>query len=146
MEARDVYAGPTFIGTLSLPNGTPESVWQARIAEMQAPLLKTLSDFKKEKIDLFEEETRKFIDAHYDLRKTDGIIAKMVLNGVVMGDSELVGTLSQVFVWANQVMTYNAEVIAAMNACSTKDQLDAVSWDFSNLNASDPRVSLEELS
>lgn len=58
---------------------------------------------------------------------------------------ERIGKLTSVFDWINAVLSHYYAIVAALEACDTREELDAVEWDFEQFNEIDPVVWLEHV-
>lgn len=142
MFSRQVILDGVLVAEIFSEVDFTESEWQAREAVYLNSITDTLPEMIEKKVAAFEQATRDYLDKHYDLRDTDGIIAKLVLQGVVMGDQEVIPALAPAFIWGQAVVDYNVNLIAQMRACTTKAQLNALSWDLEQFDATDPMVTL----
>ena len=130
--------------TISLPEGTPQRVWDEKIAgykELQ--YVENLDLLKQRKAQLFEKETWAFANAHYSLESRDFLI---LLRGdaLTLGMMNRFNYINQLLVWMNSLTEYNFLVLTQIYTASNADELNAITWNFDANIPADPNVNLAD--
>lgn len=91
---------------------------------------------------IFDNETVNFINARYSL---DRQLSLSVLRDDARADglTNRFDYISQVLAWTNAVLYYHFTKQTEIYSTTTHEELDAITWDFTDLSASDPLVSIE---
>jgi hypothetical protein len=82
-----------------------------------------------------------YILAHYN-RDQQASLGVLFTEAAIMGYATRIQYVGQALAWIKTVIGYYYGVKDAMEAATTEDGVDAVTWDFSAMDATDPGVVL----
>lgn len=96
------------------------------------------------KIAKMKKDVTVFIGKHYDQGQQMTILS-MWSEALSMQWPNRIAMIGQVMGWVNSVLTYFYGRVAAVTVCTGQSQLDAVDCDFTQFEATDPKISLGTL-
>jgi hypothetical protein len=130
------------VGTLELPDDTPEEVWLRKISSY-IPAQSDFSSEKVKKLEEFDVATREFIKSKYSLERQMSL--SLIRNDARFENkTNRYAYVSSAVDWVNQVLVYHFTKNYEIESAASLDELLAISWDFSELAQIDPDVSIEK--
>lgn len=100
--------------------------------------LPTFEERKAARIAKLEEETLKLVDIHYAEHRQRTLTYLMIEAG-----TNRKAYIREVWTWITSVFTYYYSKEDEINAAADDASLDAISWNFSDLTASDPQHTIK---
>lgn len=107
-----------------------------------APRELTFEDKKAALLKQFDDETKAFILARYQIERQTSFIL-LLTTALFEGKANRAAYVQQAVEYVNAVLSYHFGINAQIEAAETEEQLMAISWDFAPYVASDPRTSIE---
>lgn len=100
-----------------------------------------IADHKAKKIETVINETRAYITSRYAVEKQMSLLA-VFIQALAQQKINRLAYISLALSWVDSVLTYHYVIMAAINAASTNEEIDAVAYGFSQFNDTDPMVTI----
>lgn len=97
---------------------------------------------KKERLLAMKTEVSEYINAHYDQGQQNTLNA-LWIEGISKGWPNRKAAVQAVMDWVNVVLAYFYQKKDAIFAAADQAALDAIEIDFSQLDAADPKVTIQ---
>lgn len=105
----------------------------------QMTVASTFADNKRAKLDAFVSDLKNWLETlYYD----ETISAVMVRKMMDWGDTAEKAADEAFLTWIYDVFEYAQDIKISIRSADLQYQLDAITWDFSTLESSDPAYSL----
>jgi hypothetical protein len=129
------------VGILELPDETSEEVWQSKLSSYTV-IPEGLPVKKARILEEFDVATKQFIKSRYSLERQ---VSLSLIRSDARFDNKTnrYAYVSGAVNWVNQVLYYHFMKNYEFEAATTIDELDQISWDFSELELADPDISIE---
>ena len=114
------------------------------ISEIQIDSYSSIAEEVERKLHKFDIETQQYIYSKYPAPSQQSYVLEMVF-AIYNNQTNKMAKIASIRSWARTVLDYHFLKWAEIEACETKEQLDAITWDFSPFDATDPGVSLREV-
>lgn len=115
---------------------------QGAVAVVAEPRELTLEERRAAKLKRFDEETKAFILARYQIERQTTFIL-LLTTALFEGKMNRAGYVQQAVLYVNDVLAYHFGINAQIEGAFDDTGLDAVTWDFAPLVDADPRTSIE---
>jgi hypothetical protein len=101
-----------------------------------------LAELKTKMLIQLDMDTRAYITSRYSLERQSSL---QLLRGDARADGKTnrFDYVNQVVTWVNSVLYYHYTMIATVNACTTKEQLEQLTWDHAANTLPDPEVAIQ---
>jgi len=99
---------------------------------------------KKARLGAMKTEVTEYINAHYDPGQQNTLNA-LWIEGISKGWDNRKASVQSVMDWVNSVLAYFYQKKDAIFAAADQDALDAVEVDFSQFDAGDPGVAIQDV-
>jgi hypothetical protein len=112
---------------------------QAEKDEVDAEDLPGLKALKMAKLDI---DTRSYITSRYSLERQSSL---QLLRGDARADGKTnrFNYINQVVTWVNSVLYYHYTMAATIGACTTKAQVEQLTWNHAANSLPDPEVAIQ---
>lgn len=141
METRNIldWQG-NVLGVMSLPNFTPEPVWEAKLAPYAKPP-ETAPEAIERRVAEFEKKTKDFIEERIP-QTSQMAYAMLMMMANIDGMTNRLAYLRPMWDWTQTVMAYNIQSILAVMALQTVAEVNAFQFDIEANVAALPDVNL----
>lgn len=102
-----------------------------------------LSDVQAARIAKMKREVKAYIYRKYD-DGTQSSLNALFVEGVASGYANRVATIKTVLEWVKTVLTHYYTQKATILAMTTAQDAEAVTWNFTQFDATDPAVTLQQ--
>lgn len=131
------------VGEVELPDGATEEQWQEAFRKLFPPIESVASKIEK-KLKQFDQDTTNYIYDHYPAPSQQSLVVEMVY-AMFLNQTNKMAAIASIRDWAGIVLEYHFQKWEEIEACTTHSQIDAISWDLSQFNDLDPKVSLKQV-